>query len=63
MNKQNKRDEDKKGIDWGKAFFTIYFLVAFIFLLWLLFVNDTHYEHSAEDRDYGRAVYYGGSWH
>lgn len=55
--------KENKGIDGVKVFFILLYTIQIIFLIWLLFFNDTRYEHSAEDREYGKAMYYGGGWH
>lgn len=59
MSRRNKCDEENK----TGTFLLCYVVFMIIFFLWLFFGNHPRYEHSTEDRDYGRAVYYGGSWH
>lgn len=58
-----KNETQDKRIDWGKLFLILLFTVQIIFLIWLIFFKDTRYEHSAEDREYGKAMYHGGGWH
>lgn len=58
-----KNETQDKRIDWAKVFFILLFTIQIIFLIWVIFFNDTRYEHSAEDREYGKAMYYGGGWH